>query len=106
MSTPFRDDIEILGVSTRDNGDGTSTVSLVYRERPQGPKPAPRQTSRFKWPLASKGQTSTSQPDPAKNNRSKDQPNTGQRLPWNKIFLFAIAAATTYAVIMSIIRLN
>ena len=103
MTTPFRDDVEILGVSTKDNGNGTSTVSLVYRKTAEA-KPLPNNAHTaprlvLPWPFGKAHPPNT----PKAQGEDKANP---QGLPWKKIFLTALAGTLIYAVVMSIVRLN
>ena len=94
MTNPFRDGVEILGVSTKDNGNGTSTVSLVYRETAEAtPLPnkaptAPRLV--LPWPFGKAHPPNTPKPQ-------REQKASPQGLPWKKIFLTALAGTLIYA---------
>ena len=96
MSTPFRDDVEILGLTTRDNGDGTSSVSLRYRET-GAPTSAPQQKPVAPPPKRGP-QQATPKPDTKADGKIK--------IPWTRVFLAAIGITVVYAIAAAIVRLN
>ena len=109
MTSPFKDGVEILDISKKDNGNGTSTVSLLYRETAKASPTPPRRHIPW-WPSAKEpGESPAPSPADKPTNEDKSPAKSGTQakgLPWPKILLAAVTGTFVYAVIMAIVRLN